>query len=411
MSTFAQLGLNKQLLRNIEAQGYLEPTPVQKESMGYVLAGHDTFAVAPTGTGKTAAYLMPVLQELSRTSFSDVDVRPLRAVILVPTRELAAQVLKYIKSYSTELSLRSEAVFGGIRIESQRKRFKRGVDILVATPTRLLDLLKLEAFNLDKVETIIFDEADRIVGMGLTREVDQIIKLLPKQHQTLMFSATQNSALHKFSARLMPDPKRVNSHPSKSASVEVQHFLYRCEPQDKTTTLIEMIKLNKWRNMMVFVHAKHEANQLKYALVEAGINCDSLHSDRSQRSRIQNLDRFKQGEIDILICTDVAGRGIDIQGLPRVFNYDLPVNPTDYVHRIGRTARAGKKGEAISFVSLTQERLIPKIELAVKNSLKLLPNPHMKQALSRRRASSERQRKRYSKNNIVLNRSKPSSDK
>ncbi|RJE71008.1 ATP-dependent helicase [Pseudoalteromonas citrea] len=412
MTTFAKLGLNPTLQANIKRLGYTTPTEIQEKSIGAVLSGADTYAIAPTGTGKTAAYLLPTLQELSQVDNSDKQVRPLRALFLVPTRELALQVEASIAEFDTDLKLRTISVFGGVRITSQTKRFKRGTDILVATPKRLIDLLKEGVFSLSEVQHFVMDEADRLVSMGIVKELRTIMEALPAKRQLVIFSATDSNALAKYSETHQQHTKKITASKTQPAVNKILHTMYKCPRDKKSENLSTLLKMLNCDKALIFTRTKHDVNNLVAQLSEQGFSCQGIHNEIPQKKRQQSLAEFKNGDCKLLVATDIASRGIDIDQLYYVINYDLPVNSNDYIHRAGRTARttpivdptqeaieekvAKQKlsvevastemfgivdapdlkskhihGHVFSFVSPEQERLVPLIIKVVGKEIKL----------------------------------------
>lgn len=342
MTTFAKLGLNTTLQANIKRLGYKKPTYIQEESIGSVLSRADTYAIAPTGTGKTAAYLLPILQELSQTDHSNEQIRPIRAVFLVPTRELAQQVEQSIAQYGKDLKLRTISLFGGVRIQSQINRFKRGADIIVATPKRLVDLLKLNAFSFSNIQHFVMDEADRLVSMGIHQELRTILQALPEKKQMVLFSATDSKALTKFCHQNLTNPKLVQSDDSQPALDKIVHTMYRCYRDEKTKNLFSLLEMLNCDRALIFTRTKHDVNQLTQLLNQQGYISEGLHNEIPQRKRQERLNGFKNGEFKFLVATDIVSRGVDINDLYYVINYDLPVNCNDYIHRVGRTARTAK---------------------------------------------------------------------
>ncbi|MEP1742570.1 MAG: DEAD/DEAH box helicase [Kangiellaceae bacterium] len=341
MTNFSQLGLNKTIQANIKQLGYKTPTDIQEQSIGAVLSGADTYAIAPTGTGKTAAYLLPLLQELSQSDHSADQVRPVRALFLLPTRELAQQVEQSIAEYGKGLNLRTIALFGGVRIESQAKRFKRGADIIVSTPKRLVDLLKKKAFSIEHVEHFVMDEADRLVSMGIQPLLEKILKAMPKKKQFVLFSATDSKALTAFSHEHLKNQKFVKTEQNQPALEKIIHTMYRSTRKDKTKNLCELLLMLNCERALIFVRTKNDVNVLVERMQEKGYPCQGIHNEIPQKKRLERLTAFKNKEFKFLIATDIASRGIDIDDLYYVINYDLPVNSNDYIHRAGRTARTG----------------------------------------------------------------------
>ena len=339
MTTFARLGLNKTLQTNIKNLGYKKPTYIQEKAIGAVLSGTDTYAIAPTGTGKTAAYLLPILQELSQEDHTGDEVRPIRALFLVPTRELAVQVEESIGVYGKGLNLRTICLYGGVRIESQAKRFKRGADVIVATPKRLIDLLKQKVISLADVQHFVMDEADRLVSMGIFDELKNIIAAIPENKQKVLFSATDSKALNKFKDAHLNRVKVIKGGSIQPALDKIIHTMYRVHADDKIKHLFELLNMIKTDRVLIFARTKRDVNFLNKTLNEAGIVSTGIHNEVSQKLRLERLAGFKNNEFNCLIATDVVARGIDISELYYVINFDLPVNSNDYVHRAGRTAR------------------------------------------------------------------------
>jgi len=348
MTIFAELGLNKAIQANIKKLGYKTPTDIQEQSIGAVLSRSDTYAIAPTGTGKTAAYLLPILQELSREDHSDDQVRPIRGLILVPTRELAQQVEESISVYGKDLNLRTIALFGGVRIESQTKRFKRGADIIVSTPKRLADLMKAKVFSLENIKHFVMDEADRLVSMGIQPLLNNILEAMPKKKQMVLFSATDSKALTLFSKENLRNPKFVKTEQNQPALEKILHTMYRSPQNNKTKNLCELLLLLNCERALIFVRTKHGVNLLTDQLKEKGYSCEGIHNEIPQKKRLERLTGFKNKEFKFLIATDIASRGIDIDDLYYIINYDLPVNANDYIHRVGRTARTGSTSKLAS---------------------------------------------------------------
>ena len=366
--TFATLNLDPLIVKAVEEEGYTEPTPIQKEAIPHVLAGHDLMAMAQTGTGKTAAFTLPLLQGLlpyASTSASPAR-HPIRALILTPTRELAIQVEESVETYSKHLPLRSTVVFGGIDIKTQKPALMKGVEILVATPGRLLDHVESRNLQLNQVQVLILDEADRMLDMGFMPDLKRILALLPKKRQTLLFSATFSSDIKKLAQDFLVDPVTVEIARRNATADLVKQSVYMVDSNSKKDVLAELIRSRGVSQVLVFTRTKLMAARLSRLLEREGITAESIHGDKSQQERIKALDAFKEGRITALVATDVAARGLDIDDLPLVVNYELPPNAEDYVHRIGRTGRAGASGEAISLVDAEEERLLLDIEKLVK---------------------------------------------
>ena len=387
MTIFAELGLNATILENIKRSGYKTPTDIQQKSIGAVLSGADTYAIAPTGTGKTAAYLLPLLQELSRADHSGDQVRPIRALILVPTRELAQQVEESIANYGKNLKLRTITLFGGIRIESQVKRFKRGADIIVSTPKRLLDLLKVKAFSFDNIQHFVMDEADRLVSMGIQRELDAILAALPKQKQVIFFSATDLSALTKFSQDNQSNKKLIKTDAAQPALDKIVHTMYRCSREDKNKCLFGLLDMLDCEKALIFARTKNDVDILTRRLNERGFASQGIHNEIPQRKRQERLSGFKNKEFKFLVATDIASRGLDIDELYYVINYDLPVNSNDYIHRVGRTARTNSTTNLSATQSSAKQSPSKQASSKSGASNKWASNKESRQPVSKRSAS------------------------
>ncbi|MBS0423414.1 MAG: DEAD/DEAH box helicase [Proteobacteria bacterium] len=362
--SFEQLGLSTDLLRAISDQGYVNPTPIQEQAIPVILEGKDVMGGAQTGTGKTASFTLPMLQRLqihANTSMSPAK-HPVRALILVPTRELAMQVHDSVKTYNKYSTLRSAVVYGGVSIDTQIDIVRSGVEILVATPGRLLDHLQQKTLTLAKVEVLILDEADRMLDMGFLPDIKQIIQLLPEHRQNLMFSATFSPEIKKLANKLLHNPILIEVAKQNSISELITHVVYPVESIKKQELLIRLIQHEDLQQVLVFTRTKHGADRLAQRLMRHEITSEAIHGDRNQLQRTQALDNFKQGQIRVLVATDVAARGLDIEELSHVINFELPNNPEDYVHRIGRTGRAGAKGFAISLISKEENNLLIDIE-------------------------------------------------
>ncbi|HXS53398.1 MAG TPA: DEAD/DEAH box helicase [Usitatibacter sp.] len=374
MSTsFESLGLLPELLRAVAEQGYTEPTPIQSQAIPVVLSGRDLLGAAQTGTGKTAGFALPILQRLApmaTKSFSPA-LHPVRCLILTPTRELAIQVQESVKTYGKHVPLRSFVVYGGVNINPQIEELRKGVEILVATPGRLLDLVGQRAVNLGKVQILVLDEADRMLDMGFIPDIKRIIALLPKppMRQTLLFSATFSDEIRKLSAQFLDDPAMVEVARRNTPAELVTQYLYHVEANRKRELLAQLVKRNGWSQVLVFTKTKHGANRLASQLQRDGINADAIHGNKSQNARIRALDDFKEGKVKVLVATDIAARGLDIEELPHVVNFDLSHIPEDYVHRIGRTGRAGSSGEAISLVCPEDRPLLSAIEKLINRKI------------------------------------------
>ena len=367
MTAFSELGLNAKLVQNITAKGYDKPSPIQAQAIPLVLAGGDLMAAAQTGTGKTAAFTLPLLQRLKgagRPGPKDVS-----CLILTPTRELAAQIVDGIRAYGAGIKLHSQMVCGGVNIRPQIRQLARGTDILVATPGRLLDLLGQGAIRLDHVKMWVLDEADRMLDMGFIPAMRRIHVELPKQRQTLMFSATFSREIENLAGEFLHQPKKIQVTPANTTVSRIDQTVYAVDKARKTELLKHLVSTERWGQVLVFSRTKYGADKISRQLTKAGINSDSIHGDKKQGARTRSLKQFKDGRLQVLVATDIAARGIDIQQLPRVVNFDLPHVAEDYVHRIGRTGRAGEAGIALSLVSADEVAQLQKIEKLIKKSL------------------------------------------
>jgi ATP-dependent RNA helicase RhlE len=360
--SFDQLGLRVELLKAVAAKGYTAPTPVQARAIPILLDGRDILARAQTGTGKTDAFALPMVEILSRHIERE---RHPRALILTPTRELALQVGESIKAYARRVSLRCTVVYGGINILPQIERLQRGIDILVATPGRLLDLSGQGHLDLSHIEFLVFDEADRMLDLGFSREISQILELLPTQRRTMLFSATYTQEIRNLAAILLKEPEVIEVSPSSTAAESVIQKVHLVDQINKRALLVHLLAKGKWSRVLVFCRTKHGANRVTEKLVEQGLQAAALHGNKSQSLRTRTLEEFKRGDIRILVATDVAARGLDIVNLPYVVNYDMPTIPEDYIHRIGRTGRAGESGIAVSMVSHEEKRHLQAIEALI----------------------------------------------
>lgn len=368
--TFASLGLHEPLLATLNALNYQQPTAVQQAAIPAILAGRDVLAGAQTGTGKTAAFLLPKLQQLLTQPAASAG-QPLLLVV-APTRELAQQVADSAQRYSAGSRLRTGVAYGGVSLRPQIQALQEGLEILIATPGRLLDLINQQALTLSAVQTLVLDEADRMLDLGFSDEIRALLKLLPAQRQTLFFSATFPKAVKDLAYSLLRDPQLIEVTPENSTVDSIKQTLYQLDKKRKAAALAYLIGAGNWQQVLVFVRTKQGADALVKELALDGIKADSLHGDKSQGARQRALDDFKAGAIRALIATDVAARGIDIVSLPHVVNYELPFNAEDYVHRIGRTGRAGNDGHAISLVSRDEENLLAGIEQLIKRPLPMI---------------------------------------
>ena len=372
-TTFESLGLMPELLRAVAEQGYTEPTPIQSQAIPIVLAGRDLLGAAQTGTGKTAGFTLPLLQRLAplaTKSFSPA-LHPVRCLILTPTRELAIQVHDSVKGYGKHIPLRSFVVYGGVNINPQIEELKRGVEILVATPGRLLDLVGQKAVNLGKVQVLVLDEADRMLDMGFIPDIKRIIALIPAARQTLLFSATFSDEIRKLASQFQKDPAKVEVARRNEPIALVTQYVHFIDANRKRELLSYLVKKNNWEQVLVFTKTKHGANRLASQLQKDRINADAIHGNKSQNARIRALEDFKEGKVKVLVATDIAARGLDIEELPHVVNFDLPHVPEDYVHRIGRTGRAGATGEALSLVCGEDRPLLAAIEKLINRRIEV----------------------------------------
>ncbi|MBS0379029.1 MAG: DEAD/DEAH box helicase [Proteobacteria bacterium] len=362
--SFTDLGLKPELSRAVAEKGYHTATPIQREAIPAVLAGRDVLAAAQTGTGKTAAFVLPILQNLSAP-----EGHAPRALVLTPTRELAAQVAASAEDYGRFVKLRTVVIFGGVSERPQIEALRRGCDLLVATPGRLLDLAQQRLLDLSHVKVLVLDEADRMLDMGFIHAIRQILKMLPARRQNLLFSATYSEDIRRLTERLLVDPVKVEVAPRNATAERIEQHVFQLPKDHKRHLLAHLIKDGQWPQVLVFTRTKHGANRLTQQLEGAGIRAAAIHGNKSQGARVRALADFKDGRITALIATEVAARGLDIKELPYVVNYELPNVPEDYVHRIGRTARAGGSGVAFSLVAPDEAPLLKDIEKLLKRSL------------------------------------------
>lgn len=369
--SFSTLGLAPELLKALTESGYTTPTPIQAQAIPVALAGGDLMAGAQTGTGKTAAFALPLLQKLLPLASNSASPakHPVRALILTPTRELAIQVEESVKAYAKHTPLRSLVVYGGVDIKTQTPHLKSGVEVLVATPGRLLDHIEQKTLQLNQVQILVLDEADRMLDMGFMPDLKRILALLPKQRQNLMFSATFSNDIKKLADDFLTKPQLIEVARSNATNDNVTQKVYQVEQSDKEALLTQILKAADAEQVIVFTKTKLTASRLSRSLERAGIAADAIHGDKTQQERIKALDAFKAGTVTALIATDVAARGLDITDLPMVINYEIPSAPEDYVHRIGRTGRAGASGIAISFVSSDEEKYFIEIEKLIKRQI------------------------------------------
>jgi len=371
---FSALDFAPEIQSALDDCGYSEMTPIQEKAIIPARRGRDILANAQTGTGKTAAFALPIMQKIADKP-ADAPPNCARAIILTPTRELAQQLLETISRYNTYLNLKVLAFYGGVNLETQQKKIRQGADIVVATPGRLLELYSTGSLNLSKVEFAVLDEADRMLDMGFVADVMAILEATPQQRQTLLFSATLSDAVHKLSSKILTRHEQIKAAKQNSIADTVEHVVYPVEEKRKADLFAELIHEQNWFQVLVFTSTKAQANELLQDLKFDGINAVICHGDKSQGARRRAVADFKAGKVQVLVATEVAARGLDIQGLEHVVNFNLPYLPEDYVHRVGRTGRAGMKGQAISFVSREEESVLAKIEQLIGNQIKRIYKP------------------------------------
>ena len=369
--SFESLGLNAELLRAVSESGYSTPTPIQQQAIPAILEGRDLMGGAQTGTGKTAGFTLPLLHRLmeQQDAHNGKGKRPIRALVLTPTRELAAQVAESVETYGKHLPLKSMVIFGGVKINPQIEKLRRGVDILVATPGRLLDHVQQRTLDLRNVDILVLDEADRMLDMGFIHDIRKVLAILPKHKQTLLFSATFSQEIKQLANGLMNDPVLVEVAQRNTASERVEQVVHPVDKGRKRELLSFLIGSNNWHQVLVFTRTKHGANRLTEQLGKDGITAAAIHGNKSQGARTRALADFKANSIRVLVATDIAARGLDIDQLPHVVNFELPNIPEDYVHRIGRTGRAGNEGEAMSLVCIDELKLLRDIERLIKRDI------------------------------------------
>ncbi|TQV87279.1 DEAD/DEAH box helicase [Aliikangiella coralliicola] len=365
--SFTSLKLIEPLLKALAEQGYKTPSPIQEKVIPHILNGRDVMAAAQTGTGKTAGFTLPMLQRL--TKGKKPTANSVRALVLTPTRELAAQVGESVKNYGKHLPMRSAVVFGGVKINPQMMQLRRGVDVLVATPGRLLDLFGQNAFHFKSIEFLVLDEADRMLDMGFLPDIKKIISQLPQKRQTLLFSATFSSDIKQLGQKLLNEPVSVETSPANSTAKTVKQWMHPVDKKRKSKLLSFLIGHHRWQKVLVFVRTRRGANKLTYDLQKSGLEAAAIHGDKSQGARTRALAAFKNDEIRVLVATDIAARGLDIEQLPLVINFDLPTVAEDYIHRIGRTGRAGESGKAVSLVSADEVDNLSDIENLIRQLL------------------------------------------
>ncbi len=371
--SFAELGLCPELLRALTEEGYEKPTPIQAQAIPIVVSGRDLLGAAQTGTGKTAAFTLPILNRLAaqpRDAATTARAAPPKVLVLVPTRELAAQVGDSVRTYGRHLpAIKTAIIFGGVGINPQIDQLRRGVDVIVATPGRLLDHLQQRTVNLSGIQMLVLDEADRMLDMGFIRDIRRVIQALPQKRQNLLFSATFNPEIRGLAEGLLHDPASVDVAPRNTAAETVAQRVHPVDKGRKTALIAHLVKQGDWKQVLIFTRTKHGANRLAEQLVRESILADAIHGNKSQNARTRALADFKAGKIRVLVATDIAARGIDIDQLPHVINHELPNVPEDYVHRIGRTGRAGAEGEAISLVSADEKAFLKDIERLLRKSI------------------------------------------
>ena len=366
--SFSNLGLCKELLRAVEEEGYTTATPIQAKAIPVILSKKDVLAAAQTGTGKTAGFTLPLLELLNK-NYSKDKKSSVKALILTPTRELATQVAQSVEVYGKYLPFKSAVIFGGVGINPQKAILKKGVDIITATPGRLLDLVSQDCLDLSKVEFLVLDEADRMLDMGFIHDIKKILSILPKHRQNLLFSATFSPEIKKLADGLLKTPVLIEVSKANSTSHKVEQTVHHVDKERKKELLIHLLNKNSWKQVLVFTRTKHGANKLSEALIKDKITSAAIHGNKSQGARTKALDDFKAGTVRVLVATDIAARGIDIDQLPHVINFELPNVPEDYVHRIGRTGRAGNSGDAISLVCIDEHDYLLAIEKLIKQKI------------------------------------------
>ena len=381
--TFKELGLSDSILKAIKEQGYDTPTPIQTKAIPTIIKGKDVLGAAQTGTGKTAGFTLPLLERLSQKK-PPMAKKQIRALVLTPTRELAAQVAQSISDYGKFTPYRSTVVFGGVGINPQLATIRKGVDIVIATPGRLLDIASQKGIDFSRLEFLVLDEADRMLDMGFIHDIKKLIKLMPKNRQTLLFSATFSSEIKALASGMLNSPTLIEVAKENTTANQISQVVHLVDKTRKRELLSQLIKTKDWRQVLVFTRTKHGANKLTKELEEYGISASAIHGNKSQGARTKALASFKANEIRVLVATDIAARGIDIDQLPHVVNYELPNVPEDYVHRIGRTGRAGESGEAVSLVCVDEHKLLRDIEKFINSDINKVdieafrPDPNIK---------------------------------
>jgi ATP-dependent RNA helicase RhlE len=400
VTSFTELGLSEPLCRALASEGYQTPTPIQAQAIPLLLQGSDLLGIAQTGTGKTAAFALPILQRLSAAHHTR-QPKSVRALILAPTRELAVQIGESFATYGRNMHFKHAVILGGVSQNAQVKALMKGVDVLVATPGRLLDLAKQHAVHLDKVELFVLDEADRMLDMGFIRDIRRIAALVPKKRQTLLFSATMPADVAELAASLLHNPSRVEVTPQKVTVDLIEQRVMFSDSDGKRRLLLDLLADKALERVIVFTRTKHRANRISDILDQAGVSSDALHGNKSQNARQRALERFRRGEARVLVATDIAARGIDIDGITHVINFELPNEPESYVHRIGRTARAGATGIAISLCDATEMGFLRDIEKLTRKQLTVVGNTPAPQP---QRAAPKEQHHRPHNNNKKPNR-------
>lgn len=366
---FKELHLIAPILKALETEGYTAPTPIQEQSIPHILRGKDLLGCAQTGTGKTAAFAIPILQNLMLAQKEDAYNHNIKALILTPTRELAIQIDESFDAYGKHTGLRHAVIYGGVSQFHQTTQLRRGVDILIATPGRLLDLIAQKYVHIEHIKMFVLDEADRMLDMGFIHDVKKIIARLPEKRQTLFFSATMPPEITRLSSSILTDPIRVEVAPASSTAENVNQFIYLVEKNDKRELLIHLLKNNEIQNALVFTRTKYGADKIAKGLHRAGIRSDAIHGNKTQNARQRALSNFKEGKIRVLVATDIAARGIDVDSLSHVINYELPNIPETYVHRIGRTGRAGASGAALSFCDMEERAYLRDIHKLIDQTI------------------------------------------
>ncbi len=407
---FNELGLSAELLRAIEKQGYEAATPIQQQAIPPILEGRDVLAGAQTGTGKTAGFTLPMLHRLQHGT---VNRRRIRALILTPTRELAAQIAESVRAYGEYLPFRAGVIYGGVSINTQIARLRKGVDVVIATPGRLLDHVEQGTIDLGTIECLVLDEADRMLDMGFIRDIRKILKILPPDRQNLLFSATFSKDIRRLAKDLLNSPLEISVATNGRPAEGIEQVVYPVDRARKRELLSHTIGSQNWRQVLVFTRTKHGANRLATQLEKDGLTTAAIHGNKSQAARVRALQDFKAGKVRVLVATDVAARGLDIERLPHVVNYELPHVPEDYVHRIGRTARAGEEGHAVSLVCVDEHKLLADIEKLLQASIprKVIPGYEPNPGIKAEPISKGRPQRSSGRKNSRRNKSRPGSSR